>query len=119
MLSPAEAQGLFAQALAEFAPEWESLVPVAEITARDPNNWLSGMGTFGATLRQRTTGAIKVLGRRHGGAAGASYHRGISRLVLQAYAERNTDPICRYLEELGITIPPTTAARRFTAPRAG
>jgi hypothetical protein len=120
MLSPEAAQTLFTRALGEFAPEWESIVPVTEITNRDPENWLSGIGTFGTTLRHRTSGAIKVLGRRNGGAAGASYHRGISHLVLQAYSERNTDPMSRYLEEVGIASPPLKAGgRKLGSFRAG
>jgi len=42
-----------------------------------------------------------VLGRRTGPQP-AGYHRGISHLVLQAYSDRNTDPVRRYLEEVGI-----------------
>lgn len=119
MLSALEAQTLFSRALSEFAHEWESIVPVTEVTIRDPDNWLSGIGTFGTTLRNRSTGAIKVLGRRNGGAAGATYHRGISHLVLQAYGERNTDPVCRYLEELGIAPTALRGPRRVGTFRAG
>jgi hypothetical protein len=103
MLSPENAEGLFSRALSEFSADWEIIVPMSEVASRDPDGWLSGIWTFGTTLRHRTTGAIKVLGRRHGGAAGASYHRGISHLVLQAYGERNIDPVCRYLEEVGLS----------------
>src|SRR2546425_8336243 len=119
MLSPQSAQGLFTRALAEFAPDWELMVPVSEVSGRDPASWPSGNWTFGATLRHRTTGSIKVLGRRHGGAAGATYHRGLSHLVLQAYGDRNTDPMCRYVEELGI-VPSSLQApqRRLTDFRA-
>ena len=102
MLPQPEAHRLFAHALAEFTPEWETIVELRTVTTRDRDHWLSGIGTFGVTLRHRPTGAIKVLGRRSGGTPEATYHRGISFLVLQAYAERNTDPIRRYLEEIGL-----------------
>jgi hypothetical protein len=102
MLPREEAEPLFARALAELASDWEMVGGLVEVNIREPNHWLSGIGTFGATLRHRATGAIKVLGRRSGSEPGATYHRGISFLVLEAYAERNTDPIRRYLEEVGV-----------------
>lgn len=103
MLPREEARRLFALALSEFAPEWEVVGEMAEVTIRDSNHWLSGAGTFAATLRHRASGAAKMLGRRAGGEAGCAYHRGVSFLVLEAYAERNTDPVRRYLEEIGVT----------------
>ena len=42
-----------------------------------------------------------MLGRR-AGPEPATYHRGISHLVLKAYSDRNTDPVRRYLEEVGL-----------------
>lgn len=104
MLTRDEAQGLLHRVLAEFAPEWDSMGPVSEVTTRDPEHWLSGIGTFGVMLQHRSRGTVKVLGRRAGSGAGSgvSYHRGISFLVLQAYGERNTDPVRRYLEEIGV-----------------
>lgn len=102
MLTRDEAQGLLHRLLAEFAPEWESMGPVSEVTTRDPQHWLSGIGTFGVMLQHRGSGSVKVLGRRAGSDSGVSYHRGISFLVLQAYGERNTDPVRRYLEEIGV-----------------
>lgn len=110
MLPQPEAQRLFARALSEFAPQWETIVELHEVTVRDRDHWLSGIGTFGVTLRSRSTGEIKVLGRHGGATQGATYHRGISFLVLQAFAERNTDPVRRYLQEVGV-IPPTPATR--------
>jgi hypothetical protein len=109
MLPQPEAQRLFDHALAEFAPDWEAIVDVKPITIRDRDAWLSGIGTFGVTLRHRPSGAIKVLGRRSGDVQAATYHRGISFLVLQAYGERNTDPIRRYMEEIGLA--PTSGRR--------
>jgi hypothetical protein len=104
MLTRDEAHGLLRRALGEFAPEWDSMGSVNEVTSQDPDNWLSGIGTFGVTLQHRRSGSVKVLGRRTGPASSASvtYHRGISFLVLQAYRERNTDPVQRYLDEIGI-----------------
>jgi hypothetical protein len=102
MLSRDEAHGLLQQALAEFAPDWESMGAVTEVTTRDPQHWLSGIGTFGVMLQHRGSGAVKVLGRRAGDGSSVSYHRGISFLVLQAYNERNLDPLQRYLDEIGV-----------------
>lgn len=102
MLARQDAQQLFLRVLSEFAPEWDMDGELAEVTIRDADHWLSGIGTFGVTLRHRKTGAIKVLGRRGGLGANATYHRGISFLVLEAYADRNTDPIRRYLQEVGV-----------------
>jgi hypothetical protein len=102
MLSRAHAQELFCQALAEFAPDWKPAGELVEITVHDPHHWLSGIGTFGVMLQHRGSGAVKMLGRRVGAGPDASYHRGISFLVLEAYGERNTDPIQRYLGEVGL-----------------
>lgn len=102
MLAREDAQRLFLRVLSEFAPEWELVGDVGEVTIRDPEHWLSGIGTFGVTVRHRRTGALKVLGRRAGLGTEVSYHRGISFLVLEAYADRNTDPIRRYLQEVGV-----------------
>lgn len=103
MLTRDEAQSLLHRALAEFAPEWDSTGPVREVTTRDPQHWLSGIGTFGVMLQHRGSGVVKILGRRAGSGSGVSYHRGISFLVLQAYGERNTDPVRRYLDEIGVS----------------
>ena len=101
MLTRDDAQRLLIGALREFASDWEPVSELTEVTAQDPDAWLSGAGTFGVILRHRATAAVKVLGRRSGPPP-ATYHRGISHLVLQAYNERNTDPVRRYLEEVGI-----------------
>lgn len=112
MLPRQDAQELFHRALAEFAPGWEPVGELTEVTTRDPEHWLSGIGTFGVMLQHRDTGILKVLGRRAGAGPGATYHRGISFLVLEAYGQRNTDPIRRYLEETGLTRRPSDASRR-------
>lgn len=112
MLTREQAQRLFLRALAEFAPDWEPVGEMIEVTVRDPEHWLSGVGTFGIMLQHRRTGAIKVLGRRAGAGPNATYHRGISFLVLEAYADRNVDPIRRYLQEVGLSpIRPLSALR--------
>lgn len=102
MLSREEAHGLFSRVLAEFAPEWEPLDDLSEVTIRNRDHWLSGIGTYGVTLRNRKTGTFKVLGRRGVATPTVTYHRGISFLVLKAYAERNLDPVLRFLEEIGV-----------------
>ncbi len=112
MLPRPEAQGLFSRALTEFSPGWEPVGELTEVTTRDPEHWLSGIGTFGIMLQHRDTGALKVLGRRAGAGPEATYHRGISFLVLEAYDQRNTDPIRRYLEEIGLASRPSAASRR-------
>ena len=102
MISRDEARRLLQLALDEFASQWEISADPTEVTIRDPHHWLSGIGTFGVSLRERTTGSVKVLGRRTGPEAGATFHRGISGMVLQAYLEGSTDPIRRYLGEIGV-----------------
>jgi hypothetical protein len=115
MLTRADAHQLFCQALSEFAPDWQPAGELVEVTVHDPHHWLSGIGTFGAMLQHRATGTVKVLGRREGAGPGASYHRGISFLVLEAYAERNTDPIQRYLQEVGVAAPVRSLSALRTA----
>lgn len=112
MLSRDEAQEIFRRVLTEFAPEWEPIGPLTEVTTRDPHHWLSGIGTFGVMLQHRGTGAIKSLGRREGAGPGVTYHRGVSFVVLEAYGERNTDPIRRYLEEIGVAQRPARSSAR-------
>lgn len=102
MLSRSDAPHMVRSLLGELAPDWQLVGDVTEVTVRDPEHWLSGNGTFGVMLQHRTTGKLKVLGRRAGAGPGASYHRGISLVLLQAYAQRNMDPIRRYLDEVGL-----------------
>lgn len=110
MISSGEAGILFDRVLREFAPDWERVGELRELSARDPEDWISGSFSFGAIVRHRETEQLKVLGRRSGPHGTATYHRGLSSLVLKAYAERNTDPILRYLEEIGMR--PRTAKFR-------
>ena len=102
MLTLGRARHLVERALAEFAPEWEVADDCRELNVREPDDWLSGAGSYGVTLRQRNTGALKVIGKRRGADASAGYCRGVSFRVLEAYNERNTDPIVRFLQEVGI-----------------
>jgi hypothetical protein len=103
MLSCLDADRMFRTILGEFAPEWHPVGEVSEVTVRDPEHWLSGHGTFGVMLQHRASGHLKVLGHRAGAGPGATYHRGISFAVLEAYGQRNMDPIRRYLDEIGLT----------------
>ena len=105
MLLPEQVQRLVELALAEFAPEWQITGLCSELSLHDPDHWVSGLGTFGLVLRNRNSRAAKVLGWRNGDFRQASYHRGISYRVLEAYADRITDPIRRYFEEIGLAIP--------------
>lgn len=112
MLPREEAEQLFSRALQEFAPDWDPVGQMMEVTTRDPEHWLSGIGTFGTVLQHRGTGALKVIGRRAGAGPDATYHRGISFLVLEAYGQRNTDPMRRYLQEIGLATRHAASARR-------
>ncbi len=117
MLLPEQVQRLFQLALVEFSPDWEIAGVVTELGLHNPQHWVSGLGTFGLILRNRMTGGVKVLGWRSGEIAKAAYHRGISYRVLEAYADRITDPIRRYFEEIGIVAPQdySTRVSRFSA----
>jgi hypothetical protein len=105
MLLPEQVQRLVELALAEFAPEWQVTGLCSELSLHNPDHWVSGLGTFGLVLRNRNSRAAKVLGWRNGDFRSASYHRGISYRVLEAYADRITDPIRRYFEEIGLVVP--------------
>lgn len=118
MLLPEQVQRLFQLALVEFAPDWEIAGESAELSLHNPEHWVSGLGTFGLILRSRGTGSVKVLGWRTGEIKNATYHRGISYRVLEAYADRITDPIRRYFEEIGI-VTPTEQPSRFLRPPTG
>lgn len=104
MLVREQAQKLFESALAEFARDWQIAGACIELSLHDPEHWASGLGTFGLVLRNRKTGAAKILGWRNGEFRNATYHRGISYRVLEAYADRIIDPIRRYFDEVGIVV---------------
>ena len=111
MLLPEQVQRLFQLALVEFAPDWEISGVCAELSLHNPDHWVSGLGTFVLILRNRATRRIKVLGWRTGEIPKATYHRGISYRVLEAYADRITDPVRRYFEEVGVTVPIEESSR--------
>ncbi len=118
MLLPEQVQRLFQLALVEFAPDWEIAGVSAELSLHNPEHWVSGLGTFGLILRSRFGGGVKVLGWRTGEIPNATYYRGISYRVLEAYADRITDPIRRYFEEIGI-VAPAEYPSRFLRPPTG
>ena len=105
MLLPEQVQRLLELALAEFAPEWQVASGCTELSLNNPDHWVSGLGTFGLVLRHRQSRTAKILGWRNGDFMNATYHRGISYRVLEAYADRITDPIRRYFEEVGLVLP--------------
>ncbi|PYN35685.1 MAG: hypothetical protein DME01_10885 [Candidatus Rokuibacteriota bacterium] len=111
MLLPEQVQRLVELALAEFAPEWEVTGLCSELSLHNPDHWVSGLGTFGLILRNRQSRSAKVLGWRSGDFRSATYHRGISYRVLEAYADRITDPIRRYFEEIGLVMPGRVSPR--------
>ncbi len=118
MLLPEQVQRLFQLALVEFAPDWEIAGESAELSLHNPEHWVSGLGTFGLIVRSRGTGSVKVLGWRTGEIKNATYHRGVSYRVLEAYADRITDPIRRYFEEIGV-VTPSGQPTRFSRPPTG
>lgn len=118
MLLPEQVQRLFELALAEFAPDWEIAGVCDELSLHNPEHWVSGIGTFGLALRHRKTRAARILGWRAGEFLNATYHRGISYRVLEAYADRITDPIRRYFEEIGLILPGETSSRFLHKPAA-
>jgi hypothetical protein len=105
MLLPEQVQRLFQLALVEFAPDWEIAGAITELSVNNAEHWVSGLATFGLILRNSQTSGVKVLGWRTGRIQSATYFRGISYRVLEAYADRITDPIRRYFEEIGILMP--------------
>ena len=119
MLLPEQVQRLFQLALVEFAPDWEIAGQSAELSLHSPEHWVSGIGTFGLILRSRGTGTVKVLGWRTGKIKNATYHRGVSYRVLEAYADRITDPIRRYFEEIAVTASPETPSPFLQRPSGG
>ena len=108
MLLPEQVQRLLELALAEFAPQWQVASGCTELSLNNADHWVSGLGTFGLVLRNRQNRSAKILGWRNGDFMNATYHRGISYRVLEAYADRITDPIRRYFEEVGLVLPGVT-----------
>ena len=110
-----DSRRLLEAAVREFSAEWEVVGDCSPVNLTDANQWPSSSRSFRVTLRHRTTGAQKVLGQRTVADTSASCHRGLAYLVLRAYAERNTDPIRRYFDEIGISTP----SARQDAPPSG
>src|SRR5262245_34963921 len=104
MQLPEHVQRLVELAPAEIAPEWQVTGLCAELSLHNPDHWVSGLGTFGLILRNRNSRSAKVLGWRSGDYRSATYHRGISYRVLEAYADRITEPIRRYFEVIGLVM---------------
>jgi hypothetical protein len=102
MINLDKAHHLIETAIAEFAPDWEVIGECTELTVREPDDWMSGSGSYGVTLQNRLTGALKLVGKRRGAHGTADCARGVSFRVLEAYGERNTDPIVRFLQEIGL-----------------
>jgi len=102
MLSVDQAVAIFGRALAEFAPDWE-IAHGWEVNQRNPDEWPSGLGTFGFIIRHAPSGMARILGKRKGHAPNASFHRGISFRVLEAYQGGFIEPMVRYLAEIGVT----------------
>src|SRR5438132_13617723 len=115
MLLPEQVQRLVELALAEFAPEWQVTGLCSELSLHNPEHWVSGLGTFGLILRNRQNRSAKVLGWRSGDFRSATYHRGISYRVLEAYAVRITDPISRFFDAIGLMMTWRVASRYPTA----
>lgn len=106
----AEAKGLFAEALAEFAPEWN--ISGFGRLGSDPNDWQydSGIDQFGATIeRVDQTGQTiesRVLGRRAPARPPVdwtySYHPSIPGRALEAYRDGDRKPITSYFQDVGL-----------------
>jgi len=75
-------------------------------------------GSTGLNLPLMLRAIAKVLGWRSGDFRSATYHRGISYRVLEAYADRITDPIRRYFEEIGLLMPGRVSTRSSQATAA-
>jgi hypothetical protein len=102
MLAQADFERALAFALGEFAPAWEIVGDCAPVDPADPRHWGSGSRSFQVTLRHRVTGHLKVLGRRVADEPNASLHPAVALSPIGAYRHGNTEPIRRYLEEIGV-----------------
>jgi hypothetical protein len=102
MLAQADFERALAFALGEFAPAWEIVGDCAPVDPVDPSHWGSGSRSFQVTLRHRVTGRRKVLGRRAADEPNASFHPAVALSPIGAYRHGDTEPIRRYLEEIGV-----------------
>lgn len=104
MTRPVTAEGakaLLEQALRQFAPDWDITDECQPVNMGDPTHWPSGVQSVRAVLRHRNSGRVKVLGQRVVNGPETTCHRALSLVVLEAYRDGNTDPMRRYLEEIG------------------
>jgi hypothetical protein len=102
MLAQADFARALTLALREFAPAWEIVGDCAPVDPVDPSHWGSGSWSFQVTLRHRVTGHLKILGRRVAYEPNASLHPAVALSPIGAYRHGNTEPIRRYLEEIGV-----------------
>ena len=113
MLAQADFERALALALGEFAPAWEIVGGCAPIDPLDPTHWGTGSRSFQVTLRHRVTGHLKVLGRRVAHEPNESLHPAVALSPIGAYRHGNTEPIRRYLEEIGVASTPAGDAATF------
>jgi len=110
MLAQADLQNALAQALGEFGPAWKVVSECSPVNPLDPSHWAVGSQSFHVNIRHRVTGRLKVLGRRVADEPSASLHRAVALSLVDSYIHGNTDPIRRYLEDIGVA----TGAERET-----
>lgn len=113
MLAQADFQRALALALGEFAPAWTIVGECSPVDRFDASHWGSGPQSFQVTLRHRVTGHLKVLGRRGSYEPSASVHPAVALSLIGAYRHGNSEPIRRYLEEVGVAAAPTSEAPHF------
>ena len=102
MLAQADLLNALAQALGEFGPAWKIVSECSAVNPLDPNHWAVGSQSFHVNIRHRVTGRLKVLGRRVADEPTASLHRAVAHSLVDAYVHGNSDPIRRYLEDIGV-----------------
>ena len=102
MLAQADFQRALALALGELAPAWTIVGECSAVDRLDANHWGSGPHSFQVTLRHRVTGDLKALGRRVSYEPTASVHPAVALSLIGAYRHGNSEPLRRYLEEIGV-----------------
>jgi len=102
MLAQADLQNALAQALGEFGPAWKIVSECSPVNPLDPSHWAVGSQSFHVNIRHRVTGRLKVLGRRVADEPSASLHRAVAFSLVDSYVHGNSDPIRRYLEDIGV-----------------
>jgi uncharacterized protein DUF4388 len=104
MLRREEARSLMAHAVGRLAPGWDLEGECTDVALSDPRQWPSGSRSFSFVLRHAREGMVKMLGRRGASTPAATYHRAVSALVLEACRDGNSDPLARYLVEIGVPV---------------